>query len=124
MTFPHCAMQVWSILAAQAELLAVLESEGQELLVAQGGRGGRGNATAPSQHNRPASRARSDGQPGQEVRCKVVCLAWTLLSQARWFVLVLSSTCVVFDAVHQQDMPPERDLCAGCLTANRNNCAV
>lgn len=60
-------LQVWSILSAQAELLGVLESEGQELLVAAGGRGGRGNAVAPSNHQRPASRARSDGHLGQEV---------------------------------------------------------
>jgi GTPase involved in cell partitioning and DNA repair len=62
-----CCVQVWSILSAQAELLGVLESEGQELVVAIGGRGGRGNASAPSNHHRPASRVRSDGQPGQEV---------------------------------------------------------
>lgn len=55
------------MLSAQAELLGVLEAEGQELVVATGGRGGRGNAVAPSNHQRPASKVRSDGQPGQEV---------------------------------------------------------
>lgn len=61
-------LQVWSILLAQAELLGVLESEGQEMVVAQGGRGGRGNAVAPSNHQRPASKVCSDGHVGQEVR--------------------------------------------------------
>jgi GTPase involved in cell partitioning and DNA repair len=64
---PVC-LQVWSILLAQAELLGVLECEGQEMVVAQGGRGGRGNAMAPSNHQRPASKVRSDGKIGQEVR--------------------------------------------------------
>lgn len=65
--------QVWSILSAQAELLGVLESEGQELLVARGGRGGRGNALAPSNHHRPASKQRSDGKPGEEVSGSCQC---------------------------------------------------
>jgi hypothetical protein len=65
--------QVWSILSAQAELLGVLESEGQELLVARGGRGGRGNALAPSNHQRPASKQRSDGKPGEEVSGSCQC---------------------------------------------------
>ncbi|KAF6260965.1 hypothetical protein COO60DRAFT_1637178 [Scenedesmus sp. NREL 46B-D3] len=59
--------QVWSILESQAVLLGELTKDGQSLRVAVGGRGGRGNAVSPSKPYGPASRARSDGQPGQEV---------------------------------------------------------
>lgn len=48
-------------------LLGELTDDGQQLVVAAGGLGGRGNAAAHSRHNAPASRARSDGTPGQEV---------------------------------------------------------
>lgn len=68
---PACApagCQVWSILEAQAELLGELDEEGATLTVAAGGRGGRGNALATSKPHGPASRHRTDGQPGQEVR--------------------------------------------------------
>lgn len=49
-------------------LLGELTREGQTLRVAEGGKGGRGNAGTPSKPYGPAGRARSDGQPGQEVR--------------------------------------------------------
>eukprot|EP00775_Hariotina_reticulata_P006305 gene6305-6540_t len=59
--------QVWSILEAQAELLAELDQEGQQVGVAVGGQGGRGNAVSSSKPHGPASRTRSDGAEGQEV---------------------------------------------------------
>lgn len=61
-------LQVWSVLESQAVLLGELTQEGQTLLVAAGGKGGRGNAVSTSKPHGPASRARSDGDPGQEVR--------------------------------------------------------
>jgi hypothetical protein len=67
-------LQVWSILQSQAVLLGELTRDGQELRVAVGGKGGRGNATSPSKPYGPASRARSDGQPGQEVRALLLLL--------------------------------------------------
>ncbi len=60
-------MQVWSVLTAQATLLGELDADGQELLVAKGGCGGRGNAAARSTQHQPASRSSSIGSPGQEV---------------------------------------------------------
>jgi GTP-binding protein len=55
------------VLKSQAVLLGELTRDGQTLRVAVGGKGGRGNAGSPSKPYGPASRARSDGQPGQEV---------------------------------------------------------
>jgi len=81
-------VQVWAVLSAQAELLGVLESEGQELLLAEGGRGGRGNAAAPSQHQRPASKVRSDGQPGQEVGAPGLSNAGPCLHTCQKFVFI------------------------------------
>jgi hypothetical protein len=67
-------LQVWSVLQSQAVLLGELTRDGQTLRVAVGGKGGRGNATSPSKPYGPASRARSDGQPGQEVRALLLRL--------------------------------------------------
>lgn len=75
---------MWSILLAQAELLGVLESEGQQLVVARGGRGGRGNAVAPSNHQRPASKVRSDGEVGQEVSSHGAKVAGSTSIQTAW----------------------------------------
>jgi GTPase involved in cell partitioning and DNA repair len=69
-------------------LLGELAREGQTLRVAVGGRGGRGNAMSPSKPYGPASRARTDGQPGQEVRTRFVfsaafyAIAWYCCSSA------------------------------------------
>lgn len=64
-------------LQAGARLLGEITEDGQQLLVACGGAGGRGNSTAPSLPYGPASRSRSDGRPGQR---RVVLLETRLLA--------------------------------------------
>lgn len=49
-------------------VLADLVEEGQEVVVARGGRGGRGNATYRTRPNTPASKRHESGEPGQTAR--------------------------------------------------------
>jgi hypothetical protein len=58
-------------------LLGELSEDGQELVVARGGRGGRGNSAMPSKPHGPASKHRQDGGPGQR---RVLLLETRLLA--------------------------------------------
>jgi GTP-binding protein len=69
--------QVRTALERTAVLLGELTEDGQTLLVATGGRGGRGNSSMPSKPYGPASKARQDGGPGQR---RVLLLETRLLA--------------------------------------------
>ncbi|KAI8469836.1 MAG: P-loop containing nucleoside triphosphate hydrolase protein [Monoraphidium minutum] len=71
--------QVRAALEASAALLGEISEDGQLLAVASGGRGGRGNSTAPSKPYGPASRTRQDGGPGQR---RVLLLETRVLADA------------------------------------------
>jgi hypothetical protein len=70
---------VWQVLQAQAQLLGEITQPGQQLLVAEGGAGGRGNSGATSKPHGPASRSREAGRPGQRV---LLALELVLLADA------------------------------------------
>ena len=48
----------------ELEILADLTEEGQQVVIARGGLGGRGNASYRTKPNRPASRQYQGGEPG------------------------------------------------------------
>lgn len=55
-----------SIPEPELEVLADLTADGQRVVVAQGGMGGRGNASYRTKPNRPASRQYQGGEPGEQ----------------------------------------------------------
>ena len=57
-------MQAAPASSGQLELLADLTEDGQRVVVARGGAGGRGNASFRTKPNRPASKAHESGEPG------------------------------------------------------------
>lgn len=67
------------MLQAQAALLGDITQPGQQLQVAEGGAGGRGNSGASSKPHGPASRSREAGRPGQRV---LLALELVLLADA------------------------------------------